>query len=1404
MANASQEIIITPLPAGYVDEKAKRGRISIHFSPRLVSDPGQPNLDAFPDWLHWPDVVTQTEVKLVVDNGPTMTLKPADTEFTPSMEWWSRLFDGDTFVRPFAYTKLWGRRIRSYSMASVTQRLASVYGSLMSDLSGTMPSAATMESEMRDLGFINEPNAFKRREKLLGQLFGDDGVLNRTNDLTGGFASNDELEFFLLNRFYKRQRNAANNPYKERPDPNFQPTRLAPPRLDFHQGIASVADFPLLMRILGIVVDYEFDFPRNFPKTGSLTVDIDWHGGFPQSQGHIDRKPLWTEFERSKDYFGPLSKKGSIHQKGYLDLRGASDNPTPEVPGPFLLSQVDTDGGALKVLDYSHSLVSRKKFANYRTPERWPTPSLRTTGISVAKRERDKALSSRLAASDKLDSSFIANQKVKLSTDEIVRGYRIDVLDITEGDNRWKSLCLRKGRYIFESPGGDLAIDLDDEGYVKSASTSGEIDGSDDLYLHERMFSFEGWSLVAPRPGRTLPADPSGAPEVPQNQTADLPLSTHFRPQPGTLPKLRFGHKYRLRARLVDIAGNSVSLDDKNDTFVSEILDYRRFEPVLSPTLMPRAFYGEGESLEHMVIRSDFDRTPTQYAQDPEVIAALVGWQHSYLDYNDRHIAPPKTSQQEAELHGMFDDFIGKGKDPKKGFFLASRESGNFFHEHIVNLDTGLPEAIPQASVSLFTPPGVVPTDLDNLPTGDPLKQGEYIVREEEQLITPYLPDPLAFGVALRNLPGDPDGIHLVEFDGDWPDVTPFRIRIVERPGLMNECEQVYPQQHEPSWDAQNNILTVYLEKGRVAHVQYSSIVIPEKVDTLGLQKWTHLSNSDREELRMKIATGGHWMTTPWRTITLVHATQRPLCLPRWLKLSQSRPGIGVTFANLRGDARMNVPTTGQIDLLCSWKEPIDDLSLPGPTELNNQGHVVQLTIDPSRNNDHPLPHPPQGKRKPDPITHEFGDTKHRVIDYSLKGTTRFREYLPPAITKDSYKISRTGPAFQLSIPSSAPPITPQVVDVLPAFEWSEAKLEGGGTRRTRKGNTLRVYLKRPWYSSGEGELLGVVFKTGAANQNLPNLTEWGKDPMFAGSAPSAAIQASRFTLRSRQGSGLTLPETGNSQTAYSVAGHPAHFDESRKLWYADIEINCGSSYFPMIRLALARYQPESIAHAHLSSLARTEFCQLVPDRTAVLQPLANGRFSFKLFGVAPTETHLSRLFDRNPRQAVALGEAMQEGDSEVSPFKKPGLNRYEIRVEYLPNGASPDFGWKPLPDFELKKPLRKRIPKPKLPIKRSPFRQIPSKIAGLRTLAAKHTSLTIGQIARKPAIETIDELAASIPVIPLWAADIIIPAAPGNAIRRVVIEEFELHIHEADEPNPPQAKQTAVKRLVYADIIPV
>jgi hypothetical protein len=91
--------------------------------------------------------------------------------------------------------------------------------------------------------------------------------------------------------------------------------------------------------------------------------------------------------------------------------------------------------------------------------------------------------------------------------------------------------------------------------------------------------------------------------------------------------------------------------------------------------VVPTDVASEGESVERLVIRSNYDKTAARYASDPAVQKALDGRQ--YAPTNDRHIVPPKTSLQMAETHGAFDELVigNYARGPTSPTTLTSKHS---------------------------------------------------------------------------------------------------------------------------------------------------------------------------------------------------------------------------------------------------------------------------------------------------------------------------------------------------------------------------------------------------------------------------------------------------------------------------------------------------------------------------------------------------------------------------------------------------------------------------------------------------------------------------------------------------------------------------------------------------------
>lgn len=116
----------------------------------------------------------------------------------------------------------------------------------------------------------------------------------------------------------------------------------------------------------------------------------------------------------------------------------------------------------------------------------------------------------------------------------------------------------------------------------------------------------------------------------------------------------------------------------------------------------------------------------------------------------------------------------------------------------------------------------------------------------------------------------------------------------------------------------------------------------------------------------------------------------------------------------------------------------------------------------------------------------------------------------------------------------------------------------------------------------------------------------------------------------------------------FSVAGHVVNFNVDRQLWYCDIEIDPGNAYFPFIRFALARYQPELVADCHLSRVVLAEFAQLMPNRSAsiTLDPIDLTKLDLAVSGLT---------------------------------YSGPGRVSMQVTLQTQPVGAMSDQAWVPL-----------------------------------------------------------------------------------------------------------------------------
>ena len=175
-------------------------------------------------------------------------------------------------------------------------------------------------------------------------------------------------------------------------------------------------------------------------------------------------------------------------------------------------------------------------------------------------------------------------------------------------------------------------------------------------------------------------------------------------------------------------------------------------------------------------------------------------------------------------------------------------------------------------------------------------------------------------------------------------------------------------------------------------------------------------------------------------------------------------------------------------------------------------------------------------------------------------------------------------------------------------------------------------------------------------------ITQWGADPIWGSLAPASGPYIHQFPLRTTVGTGLSLAET--TRALVTVVGHTPQFDVARGLWYCDLQVDAGLSYFPFVRLGLCRYQPHSIANAHISRVVRADYAQLVADRSCSLTK-------------SGSTAHVSV---RGPAGYGDIAKNMAGADPS-GPIAMNASRHVTAQVERLAEGADPDLGWRPVGD---------------------------------------------------------------------------------------------------------------------------
>jgi hypothetical protein len=393
-----------------------------------------------------------------------------------------------------------------------------------------------------------------------------------------------------------------------------------------------------------------------------------------------------------------------------------------------------------------------------------------------------------------------------------------------------------------------------------------------------------------------------------------------------------------------------------------------------------------------------------------------------------------------------------------------------------------------------------------------------------------------------------------------------------------------------------------------------------------------------------------------WANYVTKHLSENPLCY-------ESEEGANQTF--FVGTACVHRASTGKARFDATWREFNDDIvfskkdgifhhvpSSAGPATFSIEKFSREAT---GALSDLDLLRDETGALRGLKI--DFPDTRARKVTFSLHGISRFTEFYPPVTSTGDKKFESHDSKHDVTlwVPSTARPASPVVDRILPVFRWLTDP--GSDNITVTREVALRIYLKRPWHSAGEGERLAVIcwppniFVDGTADEvarctlidraalNVINpkeefLTRWGADPIHLSGDITDLIPADQFKAAELRVGDLLLslphrdselpggkpqldidkgcpndpPDSrttlrndnpGTAGVKVAVAAYTPQVDpQTGDTWYCDLPITAGDSYFPFIRLGLARYQPHSIKDRELSYPV-AEWAQIPPVREA-------------------------------------------------------------------------------------------------------------------------------------------------------------------------------------------------------------
>jgi hypothetical protein len=830
---------------------------------------------------------------------------------------------------------------------------------------------------------------------------------------------------------------------------------------------------------------------------------------------------------------------------------------------------------------------------------------------------------------------------------DLIRGYSPEVWY----RDQWVSLTKRNVSYDDGKtymPQLHVPIHLEAAVHGDSPSVTG--DGAvHDLHLPQILFRWQGWGMAIPSPYPQ--ADPTVTPKV---ATRSFPILAKYEAVPKSLPRLRFGRTYPLRVRLVDLAGNAFDPGplDANAT-TQRSITYTRHDAVPPPEMLMEGSLqlSQGETFTVFVRRENDGATVRRRCLVPPVANFDLLLQHGKLDALPG-ILITKNGFRELQDIGSFDAA------------QVRPDTGDFPTETLTYADDRGHD-VPVYKQALY-----------------PVPWGTYLPDPMAQRLKADIVD-LATGTVYHGYAWEPFYVDKKQ----WPHALRLRVQMDSSTGPEPYLRWIS--------DPIDGVRTLMVSVPKGWHVKVRLRCVPGHEDAKllaavdvhekfgnglldELQKINRNASLPTTEAVNNALVEGHLHHyTPSRDLDFIHAVQKPFTASGVLICKQPQQTYDSTMATFPevftsiGDRR----TTGKLELMVEWEDP-DDSSNKGVQHKRTNAEIANYHLNSQildrdnkpRSNTQTFTPPNK------PLTHAFPDTRYRRLTFTVDSVSRYGQYYKVGTGSSDISHREKDPftlpgvtSQTVTFLSTSRPDAPRVAKIIPLMPVSHTATHKERTL-TRAGGAFRIYVERPWYSSGFGEMLAVVLwgESGAAGAPCvdsarkfvpkggyaswsgdttlePLVTRWAADPARSATvstlAPiladfSAPVDAEGNPSRDQPTKVLcvfpteiltsandTHPESidATKRPYVSLAAYSVKFQPRTQLYYADVQINRMPVYNTFVRLALARYQPDSLVNRECSPIVVAAYAQLLDGRSLVLQALHSGEVQLDITSMRTT-----------------------------------------------------------------------------------------------------------------------------------------------------------------------------------------